>query len=464
MITIEPVELPDFGHADAPEPLSSDIYRQRLDHLMRLMKQRGLDVLIVYADREHAANMAYLTGFDPRFEEALLILTPDNPGQLLVGNECMGYLPDTQAIHLEVECFQPLSLMGQPRHTSRPLQDILRQSGVKHETNVGCVGWKYEATGLCGDPRFAIGLPAYLVDILRSLTGNTQRVTNATDLLTHPQHGLRIFHEPPQIARFEFAATTTSAGVLKLLRHLRPGVREMDLEHHLDSLGLPLSCHRMISFGQKAARGLASASAARAAPGQAYTTAFGVEGSLTARAGVIAQGPVDLPHDTSQAYEAFVKNYYETVVAWYEALAVGKRAADVHTAAEAARNDDLLAFALNTGHYIHIDEWTHSPFASDSEVVLQSGMAIQADIIPVSRKGFHCSNVEDGVALADENLRATLTRLYPQMMDRINARRRFMQQSLGITLHESVLPLGNTPAWLPPYVLNTQLALVNRAR
>jgi hypothetical protein len=33
---------------------------------------------MVYADREHFANMAYLTGFDPRFEEALLILTQDH--------------------------------------------------------------------------------------------------------------------------------------------------------------------------------------------------------------------------------------------------------------------------------------------------------------------------------------------------------------------------------------------------
>jgi len=32
----------------------------------------GLDALVVYADREHSANLAYITGFDPRFEEALL--------------------------------------------------------------------------------------------------------------------------------------------------------------------------------------------------------------------------------------------------------------------------------------------------------------------------------------------------------------------------------------------------------
>ena len=39
----------------------------------------GLDAFVVYADREHFANMAYLTGFEPRFEEALLLLVGDKP-------------------------------------------------------------------------------------------------------------------------------------------------------------------------------------------------------------------------------------------------------------------------------------------------------------------------------------------------------------------------------------------------
>ncbi len=37
---------------------------------------RGYDRLVIWADREHSANLAYLTGFDPRFEEAMLIVGP----------------------------------------------------------------------------------------------------------------------------------------------------------------------------------------------------------------------------------------------------------------------------------------------------------------------------------------------------------------------------------------------------
>ena len=51
--------------------------RRRLARLRQRMDERGFDRLVVYADREHSANMSYLTGFDPRFEEALLIVGPD---------------------------------------------------------------------------------------------------------------------------------------------------------------------------------------------------------------------------------------------------------------------------------------------------------------------------------------------------------------------------------------------------
>jgi hypothetical protein len=85
---------------------------------MERLRAEKQDALVVYADREHCANVAYLTGFDPRFEEALLLLSSEGRRKLLVGNECLGCLPDTQALGLEVELFQEFSLMGQPRNAS----------------------------------------------------------------------------------------------------------------------------------------------------------------------------------------------------------------------------------------------------------------------------------------------------------------------------------------------------------
>ena len=82
------------------------------------------------------------------------------------------------------------------------------------------------------------------------------------------------------------------------------------------------------------------------------------------------------------------------------------------------------------------------------------------DIIPVSAGPFCCANAEDGVVLADAVLRQQLAQAYPAMWQRMMARREFMRQSLGIQIHESVLPLSNMPGWLPPYALDLDKALV----
>jgi hypothetical protein len=132
----------------------------------------------------------------------------------------------------------------------------------------------------------------------------------------------------------------------------------------------------------------------------------------------------------------------------------------VHSAVETRRDAKLYRLAVNPGHLLHLDEWLHSPFVPGGRVRLRSGMAIQMDIIPVSAGPFFYVNAEDGIVLADDDLRRTLAGRFPACWQRIEARRQFMQHTLGIELHESVLPLSNTPGWLPPYALSLDKALV----
>ena len=70
------VALPDFGMPDAEPAIPAAVYATRLDRLREAMDRRGYDRLVVYADREHSANLAWLTGFDPRFEEAIAVVGP----------------------------------------------------------------------------------------------------------------------------------------------------------------------------------------------------------------------------------------------------------------------------------------------------------------------------------------------------------------------------------------------------
>lgn len=84
---------------------------------------------------------------------------------------------------------------------------------------------------------------------------------------------------------------------------------------------------------------------------------------------------------------------------------------------------------------------------------------MQVDVIPGTGTAYHTSNIEDGIALADEALRAEIAQKFPEMWQRIQARRQFMEKVIGIKLKPEVLPFSNIPAYLPPYMLSPQLVL-----
>ncbi len=96
---------------------------------------------MVYADREHSANLAYLTGFDPRFEEAMLVVGPSDEPAVLVGNECFG-VAGAAPLPMRRHLFQDFSLPSQPRDRSRTLPEILAEEGIGADTKVGVIGWK----------------------------------------------------------------------------------------------------------------------------------------------------------------------------------------------------------------------------------------------------------------------------------------------------------------------------------
>lgn len=56
------IDLPDFGRSDERPELPAELYAARLEALRERAERDGYDCLVVYADREHSANLAWLTG------------------------------------------------------------------------------------------------------------------------------------------------------------------------------------------------------------------------------------------------------------------------------------------------------------------------------------------------------------------------------------------------------------------
>lgn len=451
------IELPDFGDPGAEPGLGRAVYEARLERLNRRMAEAGLNALVIYGDREHMANICWATGHDPRFEEALLLVIRGRTPVLFAGNE--GYPHAEAAAGLfERRLWQPLSLMGQPRDKLRPLAALLRENGLRSGVKIGLAGWKgYEAEDGSFDPDW-FETPHYLVETLKGFG----HVSNAALLFMHPEHGLRSINEAEQFACFEHAATRTSRAIRNVIHGVRPGMSEFEACRLMGLDGAMQSVHVNMSAGPKARFGLCSPSSRIILRGDPIVLGFGLPGALNCRAGFVAESAADLAGGIRDYVERLVAPYFTAAAAWYETVGIGVSGADVHEAVMSRLADPFFGVGLNPGHLIHLDEWVHSPIRKESRFRLRSGMALQCDIIPATGTAHFTTNIEDGIALADEALRADLAARYPDAWRRITARRRFMTEVLGIALKPEVLPLGNMPGWLPPFWLAPGQAMAMR--
>ena len=126
--------LPEFGEPTVQPTIPGATYQARVAAALTRATAAGHDALVVYGDREHAANVAYLTGYDPRFEETLLVLVPSRRPTLFLGNEGWSYAELAAGDFDRLLC-QTFSLPGQPRDRQLPLPTLLAEAGLRYCMN-----------------------------------------------------------------------------------------------------------------------------------------------------------------------------------------------------------------------------------------------------------------------------------------------------------------------------------------
>ena len=133
---------------DASPELPAALYPRAARRAARSgWRDRGYDRLVVYADREHSANLSFLTGFDPRFEEAILIVGRDGDRAILVGNECWG-MAGAAPLPMRRDLLpgpEPAGPAARPVAAAR--RDPRRRGRSAPAARVGVVGWKTYADG-----------------------------------------------------------------------------------------------------------------------------------------------------------------------------------------------------------------------------------------------------------------------------------------------------------------------------
>lgn len=460
IIEVQIERLPNWEVTETPPVIKVNEYNERISRVIQFMDERNFSHVIVYADREHFSNLEFLTGYDPRFEECLFIIPKYDIPVLIVGNEGMAYA-DFSPVKFKKVLYQHFSLQGQPREKSGTLEQIFYESGINSNSRIGVIGIKYRGMNGAAEELQYMDIPSYIADILRTICGR-EHVLNATDIMTHPSYGLRnVGLSSTEVALFEIAGTKASLGIENFLNNLKLGMTEMEASCLLQLDGSPLPVYPNVCFGMtNASYGLASPTYdKRAELRDPISFSNNRRRAMVARNGLLVRSKEDLSTDISDIVNDLYKPYFAALVNWYQTLGIGVAAGEVYKAVMDIIGTEKFGVTLNPGHQIHTDEWTNSPFFEGSTFKLQSGMALQCDIIASPGGSYFGIHVEDGVVLADKQLRNKVMEEFPASWERIVKRRQFINDVIGVNLPEEVLPTSNLQLILNPYILDTKTIL-----
>lgn len=456
MTRLQRMDWPDNGTPDLPPAFSLAEAEARLHAVRAAMARAGYAALVIYGDREHAANLHWLTGFDPRFEEVVLVVS-EGDALLIAGNECLAYTvvsPLVAGGMVRTGLCASLSLPSQPRE-SRRLWEWLNSS-IPAASRIGAVGWKWYAAEELppgADPGLALDIPAFLADPLRD---RAERVENATALFMHPDHGLRARTSVDDIARLEFSNHMAAAALRRMVFAFQEGMTDFAAVEAARIGGLPLGCHLTFAMGDTP--GLSGPIGDRIVKGRPASFNIAHWGSNICRAGWMARGAGDLPASAAGYLEEFVFPYTRAMSDWCAMMRPGVPGGSVW----AMIHDRLppeFGITLNPGHLIGLDEWMSSPIMPGSDIPLASGMAMQMDVIP-AHPCWGSTRMEDGYVLADDQLREALGRKHPNVARRCALRAEFMRRVIGMEVPESLLPLADTCGIIAPWLLDPAQVVV----
>ncbi len=413
--------------------------------------------MVVYGDREHVGNLAFVCGFDPRFEEALLVLGRGKR-RLVVGTEGLGY-SRFAPIELERTWVPTFSLMGMDRSAGLTIAQALAECGIARGHRVGVVGWKaLEPTEWSADVP-AIAAPAFVIDTIRMAVGRPECVVDVTRVLMDNTVGQRILNSADQLAFFEWGASRSSAAVSQVILAARPGRSESSLLSAMAYCGEPFSYHPILTSGPDIPNGLRSPTNRVVGLGEAVFVTIGMWGGNCGRGGILAESKVDCRPANTEFLERVAIPYWRTIAAWYQSVRVGVSGGQVFETLTELCHAQGFSPTLGTGHLQDWEDWPNTPLRRGSSDAITSGMLLAADIFSNKNGPQQIAHCEDTVAVADQHLRAELAERHPEVWRRIRARQQFMREELGIEVPDDLLPFSVIPAYYPPFWLAPNTAI-----
>lgn len=434
--------------------LSDETMKERQEKVLDLIKKHNYDALVVYADIEHGRNFEYLTGFRTRFEESLLVYHKDGTAYLLLGNEntkmCAHSRIKANLIHQSY-----FSLPYQPME-SENVEESLERAGIKKGMKVGLAGWKYFA--YTDKKRQLFDAPYFIVDAIMNLIGDRNLLENACDIFIGAEEGVRLVNNANELAHYEFGAALAGNCMYDTVEAFEVGKSEMEIASHLEKYGQPNSLVTICSSGERFVNANLYPSEQKVQIGDRVSLSSSFKGGACCVAGYAVHNEDELPEGKQDFIEVLSKPYFNAITAWLTEIHIGMKGKEMYERMEELLPKEIFGWTLNPGHQVADEEWMTSTIYPGSEVELKSGMILQLDIIP-KRDGYAGTGIETTIALADEKLRGEIEKQYPELHKRINRRREYLKDVIGIDLPEEVLPFSDLLAYSRPYLLSKNKAL-----
>ncbi|MBO0452496.1 M24 family metallopeptidase [Candidatus Enterococcus murrayae] len=454
MIKLQKTAAPQLDETILPVQLTDETMTVRKSNLLKKMQAENFDAVVIYADLEHGGNFEYFTGFVPRFEEALLVLHQTGEAYMVLGNENLNKVPfarmEAKAVHMP-----HLSLPNQPMETTLSVPEILKQTGLDRAASIGLIGWK-NFTSQQEENAVLYDLPYFLVDGLKQAAPQAN-YKNAAYLMIG-ENGLRTTNTANEIAHYEFGAMVAGNCILKAMDQLEIGKSEMEIGAYLNDFGQTTSVVTIMATGARFEKANLYPTGKKIQLGDRISMTSGYKGGLQSRGGYAVTASEELPEAERDYLDRVAKPYFNAVKTWLETITTNMAGATLYDKIEEVLPKAHYGWHLNPGHLCADEEWLASPIYPDSKEKITSGMIFQFDIIP-SVPGYSGASCEGGVVLADEDLRASIQTEYPEMWARMQARRSYLIEEIGIELSEEVLPMSNATAYYRPFFLNKEAAL-----
>lgn len=454
-VVVKNITPPKVDGSKQPVLISKETVRERKNKVISLMRENGFSSLIIYADKEHGGSFEYLTGFIPRFEEALQILNVDGKSTLILGNE--NYNKTKYSLVESEGILCPLfSLPNQPMGNFKPVDFYLEQASIDQTKKVGLVDWKLLSNDFL-DFHSDSAIPAFIIEGLKKIIPENKLV-NATQLYIDPEKGARVTNNANEIAHYEYGAALASDSILNAMNTLEEGVTEQKIGNLLQADGQLPNVVTISAFGDRFTNANIYPLNTKLKYGDKVAITNSHKGGLSSRSGYAVRNEEDLNAVDKNYLEEVVKPYFEAYNFWFDNIEIGKNGGEFYDEFNAFYPQEKFGWELNPGHLTADEEWLASPFFSGSDKTVQSGMIFQVDFIP-NQEGHHGVSAESTVAIGDAELRKDIENKYPELWNRIQERRTYMRDELNIELKEELLPLCSTLAYYRPFFLNPDKAL-----